>query len=389
MTAGEPQFPLHFGPFTPADYLVIVVLPTLAEFMDVPDNRRRMYLACIATAHMVDHIARTVSPTAPENYAIRKEVRAQGSYATACLDVVEAICNGTKHAGPDPRRKQAFNYAPGQERFMPPLGSSAPGGGMAARIHRRPRRRPAVHRRLLERRHPRIRSGLSRPVQRHRPDGSGPKSRSVLIGHNCQLPFHQFRNGTRSATRAHHGRFLSAAISARAASSLASSTVSRALPSAAAVNVAAANCLAISAKSAVIRSARSRSACRSSRSRSRSWRAPSRSMRRSAILRSSSAMGYKVGFRAFRRAGRGWITSRLTRGTASRNADRIERHQHQGFTLVRDALAPVVPARPMSKTVDCHPEQGCCVRVCKPPVRRHGATLECGAGIRVDSRAHR
>ncbi len=132
MTAGEPQFPLHFGPFYPADYLVIVVLPTLAEFMDVPDNRRRMYLACIATAHMVDHIARTVSPTAPANYAVRKEVRAQGSYATACLDVVEAICNGTKHAGPDPRRKQAFNYAPGQERFMPPLGSSAPGGGQSA-----------------------------------------------------------------------------------------------------------------------------------------------------------------------------------------------------------------------------------------------------------------
>lgn len=90
--------------------------------------------------------------------------------------------------------------------------------------------------------------------------------------------------------------------------------------------------------------------------------------------------GYKVGLRASRRAGCGWITGRLTWGTASRNADRIERHQHQGFTLVRDALTPVVPARAVSKTVDRHPEQGCCVRVCKPPVRRHGATLECGAG---------
>jgi len=134
MTAGEPQFPLHFGPFTPADYLVIVVLPTLAEFMDVPDNRRRMYLACIATAHMVDHVARTINPDGLGKYAVREAIRRQSDHAGACLAVVEGISTGTKHAGPDPKQRQQFDYAPGQERFMPPLGASAPGGGQSAAV---------------------------------------------------------------------------------------------------------------------------------------------------------------------------------------------------------------------------------------------------------------
>lgn len=131
MTADDPQFPAHFGPLTPADYLAIVVLPTLAEFMAAPDNRRRMYLACIATAHMVDHIARSINPNGLGKYAVRETIRKQSDHAGACLAVVEGISTGTKHAGPDPKQRQQFNYAPGQERFMPPLGASAPGGGQS------------------------------------------------------------------------------------------------------------------------------------------------------------------------------------------------------------------------------------------------------------------
>ena len=56
----EPQFSVHFGPFTLADYLAIVVLPSLAEFAEKPDDRRRAYVACIVIAHMTNHVAKVL-----------------------------------------------------------------------------------------------------------------------------------------------------------------------------------------------------------------------------------------------------------------------------------------------------------------------------------------
>lgn len=129
----KPQWPIPFGPMTPADYLCIVVLPTLAEFMDKPDDRRRLYLACIATAHMVDHVARSIRGRNAQN-AVRKEVSRQGEHAVACLTVVEGVCNGAKHAGP--RREEGLKFTPGTERFMPPnaLGALAEGRGAHAQL---------------------------------------------------------------------------------------------------------------------------------------------------------------------------------------------------------------------------------------------------------------
>ena len=45
---------------TPADYLRLILLPTLADLLAEPADQRRAYLACITAAHIVDHVAVTL-----------------------------------------------------------------------------------------------------------------------------------------------------------------------------------------------------------------------------------------------------------------------------------------------------------------------------------------
>ena len=110
---------------TPAEYLRIVVLPTLAELLAEPDDQRRAYLACITAAHLVDHVDRGARIG-------RKAVRAAAvgarPYATCCLEIVEGIANGTKHAGPS--REAAFPFVPGYERYVPAFGLDELGAGL-------------------------------------------------------------------------------------------------------------------------------------------------------------------------------------------------------------------------------------------------------------------
>lgn len=114
---------------TPADYLASIVLPTLAEFHSDPSDPRRAYLACIVSAHMIDHV---VKAGVGSKAVVRAAVRAQGNFAGECLDLVEAVCNGTKHAAPD--RAAHIKFAPGHERAFK---ANSLGGVLAARLHRR------------------------------------------------------------------------------------------------------------------------------------------------------------------------------------------------------------------------------------------------------------
>jgi hypothetical protein len=114
---------------TPADYLCLIVLPTLAECIDTPDDQRRAYLACITTAHLVDHVSVALDPTSGDRHAVRRAVRAVGPYSSGCLDIVEAVSNGTKHAAPDPKPSRPVKFAPGYERFVPAFSWNTPGAG--------------------------------------------------------------------------------------------------------------------------------------------------------------------------------------------------------------------------------------------------------------------
>ena len=105
---------------TPACYLALIVFPTLAEFTADPSDRRRAYLACIVAAHTVDYVVRAGAGSKAE---IHGRVRAQGQFAGECLDLVEAVCNGTKHAAPD--RRASFQFAPGREHLFKANGLGA------------------------------------------------------------------------------------------------------------------------------------------------------------------------------------------------------------------------------------------------------------------------
>ncbi len=120
---------------TPSDYLASIVLPTVAEFVAEPSDRRRAYLACIVAAHTVDHVSRAGAGNRAE---VRDAVRAQGIFARECLDLVEAVCNGTKHAAPD--RRAPVQFAPGRE-YLFKAGSL---GAVLAARHRPRWNRPGL-----------------------------------------------------------------------------------------------------------------------------------------------------------------------------------------------------------------------------------------------------
>ena len=109
---------------TPADYLRGVVLPTLMEMLAEPVDQRRAYLACITAAHLVDHVARAGRLKPKE---VREAVVAGSAYVACCLEIVEGIGNGTKHAGPS--REAAFPFVPGYERHVPAFAFDMPGAG--------------------------------------------------------------------------------------------------------------------------------------------------------------------------------------------------------------------------------------------------------------------
>lgn len=98
----------------PDQYVTIVVLPTLREFMARPDDRRLAYLSAISAYHIIDYLMRAALP--PDRKARRNEFRRISdkirARCTDSFDVVEGICNGTKHCG----RDTGTPFTPGDEK---------------------------------------------------------------------------------------------------------------------------------------------------------------------------------------------------------------------------------------------------------------------------------
>jgi hypothetical protein len=83
-------------------------------------DRRLAYLACIATYHVRDYLARAEAVSLGE---IGRNIR--GVCANS-FEVVEGICNGSKHCG---NRRDDFLFAPGAEQATPVFAWGAPGSG--------------------------------------------------------------------------------------------------------------------------------------------------------------------------------------------------------------------------------------------------------------------
>jgi hypothetical protein len=47
---------------TPSEYVGRIVVPTIKEALDTPGDRRRNYLACIVTYHIVDYLVVAIKP---------------------------------------------------------------------------------------------------------------------------------------------------------------------------------------------------------------------------------------------------------------------------------------------------------------------------------------
>jgi hypothetical protein len=115
----------------PAEYMSQIVLPTVDEYLAATGDRRRAYLACIATYHVRDYLTRAEGAVSKleidrSNREIKRKMR------DACansFDVVEGICNGSKHCGND---HGGFLFAPGAERAIPAFDFDVPDSGFDA-----------------------------------------------------------------------------------------------------------------------------------------------------------------------------------------------------------------------------------------------------------------
>ncbi|MCJ2059186.1 hypothetical protein MKL09_21925 [Methylobacterium sp. J-048] len=106
----------------PSEYIETVVLPTLLDYLRAPNDRRLAYLSAISAYHVMDYVMRTASLAArPARDA--EYNRIQDEIIALCPDafnIVEGICNGTKHCGRDDPKKAQFT--PGDETLSRPFG---------------------------------------------------------------------------------------------------------------------------------------------------------------------------------------------------------------------------------------------------------------------------
>lgn len=106
---------------TPAEYATIVALPTSKAALGARGDQRAVYLAAVATFHLVDYLARSTGST---QKAVSTEVR---NICENEFDIVEGVCNGTKHAGPG--RRARFHFSLGTDRSFRPFGFGPGHGG--------------------------------------------------------------------------------------------------------------------------------------------------------------------------------------------------------------------------------------------------------------------
>ncbi len=109
---------------TPAEYIQLVVLPTVREFVARPADRRLAYLSTQVTYHVIDYLMRKAVPVGskrnvrdPETKRIEDLIRADSPEFFA---VVEGMCHGAKHCGRD--GGEGHQFTPGDEQRVPPFG---------------------------------------------------------------------------------------------------------------------------------------------------------------------------------------------------------------------------------------------------------------------------
>jgi len=112
---------------TPAEYVQVVVLPTVREFMAKPDDRRLVYLSAIAAFHVSDYLLRAAPASTKPEVELKRIRDVLRSDLTFWYDAIEGMANGAKHCGRD--RNRGAPFMPGDEEYVPPFGFGEGFGG--------------------------------------------------------------------------------------------------------------------------------------------------------------------------------------------------------------------------------------------------------------------
>ena len=93
---------------TPSEYASEIIAPTVREFADSRDDRRRAIIACIVTYSLAEYLRKA---GAKQAWARTRKICADEA------DIVQGVCNGSKHCGPD--RKTRYPFAPSDATKRP------------------------------------------------------------------------------------------------------------------------------------------------------------------------------------------------------------------------------------------------------------------------------
>lgn len=97
---------------TPRQYMGEIVLPTLREYEETTNSRRRAYLACIVVYHLVDYLKKAGSPDPAD--VMRKS-------CSKAWRVVHAVATAAKHGDNDDKRNlNPLKFWSGTDDFRPP-----------------------------------------------------------------------------------------------------------------------------------------------------------------------------------------------------------------------------------------------------------------------------
>jgi hypothetical protein len=106
----------------PSEYVSEIVLPTVDEFLAATGDLRRAILACGVTYHVRDYLAEAGACSRTE---VDRRIKALcGAFS---FDVVEGVCNGSKHVRNTKRGD--FQFTPGDEKSIPAAYWDVPGSG--------------------------------------------------------------------------------------------------------------------------------------------------------------------------------------------------------------------------------------------------------------------
>jgi hypothetical protein len=105
----------------PSEYVSEIVLPTVDEYLAATGDLRRAILACVVTYHVRDYLAEAGICSRSE---FDRRIRALCAFS---FDVVEGVCNGSKHVRNTIRGD--FKYSPGDEKPIPVFAFDVAGAG--------------------------------------------------------------------------------------------------------------------------------------------------------------------------------------------------------------------------------------------------------------------